>query len=380
MTPFSPGATSQVAEAASDRPDRAREPFSAPSDWPSAAVGAAERSPEAVAPPAGASASVRVDAWREFDAERRRPIPVRLYTPGVGDGPFPLVVFSPGLGRSVDSCEYLGRQWAAFGVASVHVGHAGSDEAAWRGSLRPKKTLREAFENPRNIVARPRDLCFVLDQLERMQWAGDPRAKRLDLQRIGAAGYDFGAQSVLALGGQILPGGVRAADARVRAVVAMSPPVDGLPKPYQAAFGDVKIPCLFITGTEDDGWVGTTTASQRRIPFDYSPSPKSYLVTLHGADHMVYAGHPVVAMRGRDDGKYQRVIAAVTTLFWQAHLGDDPRADAWLSAADSALGFGGLARWEVRQLVPAASVSSAASRFGATGARTPATSGAENPR
>jgi hypothetical protein len=27
--------------------------------------------------------------------------------------------------------------------------------------LRPKKTLREAFENPRNILARPRDLRFA---------------------------------------------------------------------------------------------------------------------------------------------------------------------------------------------------------------------------
>ncbi|MGA2062472.1 MAG: hypothetical protein ABSG67_18480, partial [Thermoguttaceae bacterium] len=160
-----------------------------------------------------------------FDAGRSRQEPVKIYYPSAGKGPFPVVLFSHGLGRSREDCAYLGTHWASRGYISVFVEHAGSDEAVWRGKVQPKKHLKEAFDNPATTRNRPLDMRFTLDQIERLKRDGDPLAQRMDLDRVGAAGFDLGAQTVLALAGQVLPGGIIEADDRIKAVIAMSPPV-----------------------------------------------------------------------------------------------------------------------------------------------------------
>ena len=57
-----------------------------------------------------------------LDADRQRPVPVRLYLPQQAshDGPVPLVVFSHGLGGSRTGYSYLARHWADVGMASLH--------------------------------------------------------------------------------------------------------------------------------------------------------------------------------------------------------------------------------------------------------------------
>lgn len=70
--------------------------------------------------------------WR--DAKGGRDVPVRIYYPKTGEGPFPVVVFSRGLGGSRDGYRYLGLCWASYGYVSVHVQHigvAGHSFGAW---------------------------------------------------------------------------------------------------------------------------------------------------------------------------------------------------------------------------------------------------------
>jgi predicted dienelactone hydrolase len=49
------------------------------------------------------------------DKTRDRDVPVKLYFPKSGAGPFPVIIFSHGLGGSRDGYEYLGRHWASHG-------------------------------------------------------------------------------------------------------------------------------------------------------------------------------------------------------------------------------------------------------------------------
>jgi hypothetical protein len=95
------------------------------------------------------------------------------------------------------------------------------------------------------------------------------------------------------------------------------------------------VPCLYVTGTEDDGLVGTTVAAERRVPFDHARAADAYLVVLRGADHMVYGGHQFPLLNGRHDADYQRQIAAATAAFWDAYLGGGSPTPARL--ADGAL-------------------------------------------
>jgi predicted dienelactone hydrolase len=59
--------------------------------------------------------------------------------PATGPGPFPVIVFSHGLGGSREGYKYLGRHWASYGYVAVHVEHLGSDTAAF--TKRPRGRL-----------------------------------------------------------------------------------------------------------------------------------------------------------------------------------------------------------------------------------------------
>ncbi len=278
-------------------------------------------------PPARYGVSISDATW--IDAARGRAIPLRIYYPADSTERWPTIVFSTGLGRSREDCAYLGRHWAACGFAAVFVQHPGSDDAAGRG-LRPRKELQRAFYDPGNIRNRPLDILFVLDRLEQLARDGSPLGRRLDLARVGAAGHDFGSQTVLALAGGVLPSRLAFDEPRLRAVVAMSSPVPLGQIPLEVAYGDVSLPCLHITGTADNSIVATTQAHQRRLPFDFSTGQDRYLITLIGADHLTYSGH-IRAVNSAGDAMYQRLIAECSTAFWNAYLKDDEAAKQWLA-------------------------------------------------
>lgn len=274
--------------------------------------------------------SVSAIDYTWFDGQRGRSIPVRIYFPSSTTERFPVVIFSTGLGQSKEDCAYLGRHWASCGYVSVHVQHKGSDEDVRQGSLRPKKELQKAFYDPQNIRNRPIDIIFVIDQLDQMQRNGAKLAECFDLTRIGVGGHDFGAQTVLGLVGQVLPGRIAFAESRVKAVLAMSSPVTLGQVPLDVIYGDIALPCLHITGTADNSIVATTQANQRRLPFDHTSGVDQYLVTFYGADHMTYSGH-LRAANATHDAMFQHRIAECSAVFWDAYLKDDASAKAWLA-------------------------------------------------
>ena len=285
-----------------------------------------------------------------FDAQRGRGVPVKIYYPADRSERWPVVVFSTGLGRSRDDCAYLGRHWASCGYVAVHVQHKGSDEGVRKGNPRPRKELQRAFYSPQNIRDRPLDVIFVIDRLEQMQDAGTVPGSLCDLTRIGVAGHDFGAQTALALAGAVLPGQLTFGEPRVKAVVAMGAPVPLGQVPLGLAYGDVTLPCLHITGTDDDSIVATTKAHQRRLPFDHACDADQYLITFHGADHMTYAGH-LRAANGAQDAAFQRLIAECSAVFWDAYLKDSPSAKTWLAEKSFGRYLGSAGRVE-KKLIP----------------------------
>jgi len=232
-----------------------------------------EPPPVAVAPN---DPSVRTwsDVWH--DARRQRAVPVKIYYPAGGaTAPWPVVLFSHGLGGSREGYAYLGQAWAAHGFVSVHVQHEGSDEAVWRDSARPLKAIRESVMDPSTAVNRPLDLSFALDRLE--QLAKDPAFPlhgRLDFSRVGAAGHSFGAFTVMALAGWA-PADAElrspeVADPRIKAAIAMSTPLARRDREGPASgYTRVKIPVLHLTGTLDtDRAGGASDPAFRRIPYD----------------------------------------------------------------------------------------------------------------
>lgn len=294
---------------------------------------------------AASSASIQVADQDWNDGARQRVVPVRIRVPA-GAGPYPVILFSHGLGGSRGAGTLWGEWWSQHGYLVIHLQHAGSDEALWKG--RPLGAMARAREamNAQNAALRTGDVGFVLDELERRRARGDALLARADLQHIGLAGHSFGAQTTLAVAGERRAYGSGGADPRIRAAIAMSPSALGPESGLAQRYLDIRIPFMSMTGTEDKvALTPQVTPENRRLPYKYMPAPDKYLLVLAGANHMVYGGQPELrAWTEQNTREHAPRIEQVSLSFWDAYLKGDATARAALAADGpirQSLGAGG---------------------------------------
>ncbi len=317
-------------------------------------AGSAESSPAPAYTSAPGLYPVEVVKYDWKDASRDRKVPMKIYYPGGNAGPFPVIIFSHGLGGSRDGYEYLGRHWASCGYVSVHLQHVGSDDSVWMGvpPWNVMKRMREAATSMENLTNRPADVSFTIDQLEQLNDASGPLHGKLDMKNIAVAGHSFGAFTTLAIAGEtfVTPGGkkVRVADPRVKAAISMSAPAP-LRGSLDEAFGSIRIPVFHMTGTRDDSPIGETKAADRRLPYDHAKNSDEYLVIFQDGDHMIFSGRAAIA-GGRKDKKFQEQISASSTAFWDAYLKTNQAAKAWLGDGGFKRALGSEGTFEVRLL------------------------------
>ena len=265
------------------------------------------------------------------DAARRREIPLRLYMPA-GSQPAPVVLFSHGLGGSREMGAYLGNHWALRGYVAVFLQHPGSDDSVWREAPvgRRRDALREAA-GAAQFLRRVEDVPAVLDQLERWNRAdGHVLAGRLDLGRVGMSGHSFGAVTTQAVSGQ------RTAwvftEPRIRAAIVMSPSAPRRGR-LGRVFGEVAIPWLLMTGTKDVAPIGDADLKSRLAVFPALPAGGKYELVLDGAEHSAFTDRALPGSSPPRNPNHHRAILAISTAFWDAWLGQDPAARAWLDGA-----------------------------------------------
>jgi pimeloyl-ACP methyl ester carboxylesterase len=268
------------------------------------------------------------------DEARNRTIPVKIFYPTKNsEEKLPIIVFSHGLGGSIDCCSYLAHAWASQGFAAVFLQHPGSDENIWKGKVLILSEFKESYRHNWNGRTRAEDIKFVLDNLEQLinDNENHPIAVKLDKNRIGVGGYDLGCLASLLVAGQIpSDNGDSLYDSRIKAVLAMSPPIRYIGKSFQEIYAPIDVPALFITGTEDDSIVGPTKANQRRIPFDAMSRNNRYLVTFQGSDHRIYGGR-IFSLSARNDQRFQSAIIRVSNYFWKAVLQKEENAETVLN-------------------------------------------------
>jgi predicted dienelactone hydrolase len=269
--------------------------------------------------------SVAYGEWT--DASRDRTIPYKLYVPD-GDGPFPVVVHSHGLGGSREGSTYILEKVAAAGFVVVALQHPGSDTAILersdvrqaRGGLGLATTLGEAARQ------RYGDVPFAVRQIDAMQTTAGPARGKLDLTRIGMSGHSFGALSTLVAAGQTVPraaaGGWR--EPRLRAAIVYSPnkPMAG---DARTALAGVAIPMLHFTGTEDRTRFDLEqTPWERTAAFQAIDRADQFLIVLAGGDHMIFNGQRPTESPAPE--AQRRLIVDETVRFWRAYLADDREA------------------------------------------------------
>lgn len=270
--------------------------------------------------------------WR--DAKRERDVPVRIWHPSEGDG-LPVVIFSHGLGGTRANYAHLGQHWSSHGYVVVHVQHLGSDDAVWRDTKRPMEALQRAASDLDNLLNRPRDISFALDELARRAQLEDwPLRGRLDLARVAVAGHSFGAYTALCAAGRDLVVPLTReklvlSDPRLKCAIAMSPQGDARER-SKGAWERFATPVLHMTGTRDESPIrGDATPAERRIPFDTITRAEQYLLILEGAQHHAFGDSPA-GLRGARNPAHDALIFSSSTAFLDAYLRGDAQALAWL--------------------------------------------------
>jgi predicted dienelactone hydrolase len=271
------------------------------------------------------------------DPHRGRPLPVRLYFPATGTGPWPVIVFSHGLGGSRLGYPYLGRAWAENGYVSIHPTHRETAqlrspmaiediEGAPAGSgerLQAVAAMKKAIDDPRNWESRPRDVALVIDSLDWLQQHVPALRGHLDAGAIGVAGHSFGAYTTLLLAGARprVHGHLRDfSEPRARAFVALSPPGNGARGLGAHSWDAVRCPVLCITGTHDAGLSGEPPA-WREESFESMPAGGKALAVLDGAEHFTFSGG---RPRCPADPRHLAAVEALSLAFWARHLRDEP--------------------------------------------------------
>jgi predicted dienelactone hydrolase len=281
------------------------------------------------------------------DTQRARKVPVKIYYPASGRGPFPVVIFSHGLGGDRNGYSYLGLYWASCGYISVHLQHPGSDSAIWQNAgniLESALATKSAITDLRNAINRPLDVSFAIDRLTQLN--GNPKALlrgKIDTNRIAVAGHSFGGFTSMAVAGQLFimadgkERGFR--DARVKAAIEMSAP-KSFNGQLDRVYSQITIPTFHMTGTQDDSPVGETSAKERRLSFDHMNRAEEYLLTFQDGDHMVFSGR--IGKEDPKDETFQRWIRRSSVAFLDGYLKGNSAAKAWLGGGEFAKELGGL--------------------------------------
>ena len=276
--------------------------------------------------------SVKELLFEPNDSARNRVVPVKVYLPSNLNSPVPVILFSHGLGGSRMNSAYLGRHWSEHGYVCVFMQHIGSDESVWKEAPPAERmTAMQEAASLKSMLDRFADVPFIIDQLE--LWNADethPVFGKLDLEHLGMCGHSFGAVTTQGMMGQKFGAGRTVSDPRLDAFFAMSPsePRGGT---ATAAFGEVKMPFLGMTGTNDENPLNANSLpATRREVYQALPAGDKFELVFEGAEHSAFSDTGDHAANRIPH--HHPAIQKISTKFWDAYMKNDPSAKQWLQS------------------------------------------------
>lgn len=241
------------------------------------------------------------------DEKRQRQIPLDVYFSSSASTNKPVIVFSHGRGSVKTDLRYLAEHLASHGYIVAALEHPGSNKTSFKAVNQNKKQL----VTPQEFLDRPRDVSFILDELEKLNQTGNsPLQGKLATNNVMIVGHSFGGGTALALAGgelqienlkqrcqqnlstanlgervqcagQVLPEKTyQLRDARIKQAIALNPTTSLM-------FGEtgltkVQIPTLILSSSADKI---TPALTEQVMGFAKIPSPK-WLVGVVGASHL----------------------------------------------------------------------------------------------
>ncbi len=222
------------------------------------------------------------------------------------EGPWPLIIFSHGLGGCGKQSSFLTSYLAENGYIVAAPDH--KDARACK-SLRSFEQQRELHDRTTEVPLREPaawsdkthadrrdDILFTLSSM-----LEDPQYKGfIDENRIGIAGHSLGGYTALGMAG----GWPSWAEGRFKAVLAMSPYVG----PYLAhkTIQDIDVPVFYMGGTRDM----PATPIVKNKAWHQTGAPKYYL-EIEGAGHSSFS---------QRDARFHGLISRQALAFFDRYL------------------------------------------------------------
>jgi dienelactone hydrolase len=257
------------------------------------------------------------------DGARKKDLEISIEYPTRGAGPFPIIIFSPGYGGSSHGYEGLVSYWTSYGYVCIRPMHADAgalkdtmsdllamrreDKTTSNDRRRQRQVANAESAKPRPSAAemiwekerepqwrdRVRDVVLILDSLTDLEKDYPELAGKMDHARIGVGGHSYGAFTSMLVGGAktFSTPPLALADARVKAMIAMSPQGVSANRGLTAdSWHDVKVPAMYMTGTRDYGADENEGPDWRRTAYEHSPTGEKYFVLIKNANHMTFTG------------------------------------------------------------------------------------------
>ena len=291
----------------------------------------------------------------------------------------PLVLYLPGLGEPASAGERWRHAWAASGVAVLSLQALEADANAFRSDLARGGEFTALGHQRYGAAAmgeRVQALRAALAEIDRRAQAQESPFVRIDTSRVVVAGFDLGAYTAMVLGGEQVPGvAAPGFEARVGAVLAISPYADVAAGGLASRYAGIGVPVLSISSDSDGDPLGLVASpTLRQVPHAQIKAADNWLLWLYGLSHArlsgrgaaqaddrpapesVAGGEPAAdarggnrASRGRgrraeggdargsersptaDPGSAMTAVEQVSVAFLDAYAQGDDLARAWLS-------------------------------------------------
>ncbi|MUG93818.1 alpha/beta hydrolase [Scytonema sp. UIC 10036] len=301
------------------------------------------------------------------DNNRNRQFEVDLYLPQartktLNASAFPVIVISHGVAEDRETFAYVSQHLASYGFAVAVLEHPGSDAKKFRQYFAGLAGPPE----PQELINRPLDVTFLLDELQRLSESDLILKGQLNLQQVGAIGHSLGGYTSLALSGavidfeqvrkdcnpnrslnlsvflqcranQLSPANYPIQDQRIKAVMALNPLISTILG--QRGLSQIKVPVMLVGGSQD---IFTPAVPEQIRPFTWLQTQDKYLVLMENATHFstsqkLNSSQEVLpvppSLIGPDPAIAQLYVKALSLAFFQTHLSQQQEYRPYLSAA-----------------------------------------------
>lgn len=243
------------------------------------------------------------------DSERNRPLTVDLYLPQTNT-PANVIVISHGAAGNRNTLSLLAEHLVSYGFAIVVMEHPGDSLERFQDFF----TGLADSPQPQELIYRPLEIKYVLDELQRREQTEPALKGRLNLQQVGVIGQSVGGYTSLTLAGakinfdllkkdcvnnqifnlsllvqceisRLTPANYQLRDERVKAVLAINPLTSSVFG--ESGLGQIQIPVMFVASSDD---IFTPAFPEQIVPFTWLTTPNKYLVVIEKSSHFSLLG------------------------------------------------------------------------------------------